>query len=75
MVTASTGLTDPSNIRIGVPGAWQPVGATPRVLPCSSSARTLRSTKVFWRGRSSKGPDPYCAQAGRFGLAGCAAGA
>src|SRR5690606_34106566 len=30
-----------------------PVGATPRVFPCSSSARTLRSTNCFWRGRSS----------------------
>ena len=47
-----------------------PVGATPSVLPCSSSARTLRSTNVFWRGRSSTGRAAYCAQAGRFGLAG-----
>src|SRR5690606_20778201 len=28
-----------------------PVGATPSVLPREASAATLRSTKVFWRGR------------------------
>ena len=68
---ASIRPTTPESIRVFP----LPVGATPSVLPCSSSARTLRSTKVFWRGRSSTAPTAYCAQAGRFGLAGCAAGA
>jgi hypothetical protein len=32
-------------------GLARPVGATPSVLPWEASAATLRSTKVFWRGR------------------------
>ncbi|SLN78106.1 hypothetical protein ROA7023_04760 [Roseisalinus antarcticus] len=38
-----------------------PVGATPSVLPREASAATLRSTKVFWRGRRRMSDPPLTA--------------
>lgn len=51
-----------------------PVGATPSVLPREASAATLRSTKVFWRGRRRMTVPPYCAQLGRLATPGAEAG-